>query len=480
MKEIFVPEHPDWKEFERRIRMTDDEREEEEMGTVSIGTFEPVRVNYSYGSHKIAYESVRLDISDYEDIYNSPEFIRILGVRQLSQTACFHVGAVHTRGCHSLSTLYWAREMIGVLDLDEYDQKLVELYALLHDIGHLPWSHTTENIFRKMNGFSHHKNGVEKIKQLRSFIERHVDFDDLVGMFMGSKLSSIVDGEIGADRVAYINMDNAHCYLDDKKRLSYADVRKLLEAGVMNDGRYMTSLHAIDDVIRFLCIRADSYRNIYFGERTQIAEAVAENLVHLSGLTVEEIARMSDHDLTYTMKKNAELSKRIIDMEYNYHFPMLAGSLKLKGFEDDEYEIDYYEDSPLGNRPESTKRSYGIVVEGITYDEAESIASNISSYQKILDIQSMIEKGAGAERNTVFLCTTVSTNPQKKTLLLKPVPIMTTIGVKDLYEMRPDFREYMQKQAHANYSLRVVSYPDYRDSVYRYLKTVGLKELLLR
>ncbi|MCL2610993.1 MAG: HD domain-containing protein, partial [Defluviitaleaceae bacterium] len=105
---------------------------------------------------------VKLDKQEIE-IVNSPEYQRLRRIRQLSLTEMVYPGANHTRFEHSLGVLQLAteifdniikqehsREILGFKN--EYDsriyrlRKIIRLAALLHDIGHAPFSHTSEEL----------------------------------------------------------------------------------------------------------------------------------------------------------------------------------------------------------------------------------------------------------------------------------------------------------------------------------------------
>ena len=58
-------------------------------------------------------------------------------------------GANHTRFEHSLGTLYLANVMARQLRLSEDEQKLVAAAALIHDIGHGPFSHAIEPVMEE-------------------------------------------------------------------------------------------------------------------------------------------------------------------------------------------------------------------------------------------------------------------------------------------------------------------------------------------
>jgi uncharacterized protein len=69
---------------------------------------------------------------------------RLRGIRQLAFASLVHPGALHTRFDHTLGVAHVAGQMADELRLDPSERSLVRLAALLHDIGHGPFSHVSE------------------------------------------------------------------------------------------------------------------------------------------------------------------------------------------------------------------------------------------------------------------------------------------------------------------------------------------------
>src|ERR1700757_5484849 len=69
---------------------------------------------------------------------------RLRGIRQLALAALVYPGALHTRFDHTLGVAHLAGQMADGLGLDNSERSLVRLAALLHDVGHGPFSHVSE------------------------------------------------------------------------------------------------------------------------------------------------------------------------------------------------------------------------------------------------------------------------------------------------------------------------------------------------
>ena len=83
-------------------------------------------------------------------IVNTRPFQRLRGIKQLSACELVWFGATHTRFQHSIGTLGMVEKMLESLDKRGYEIRpalrvVVRLFALLHDIGHVPFGHTLED-----------------------------------------------------------------------------------------------------------------------------------------------------------------------------------------------------------------------------------------------------------------------------------------------------------------------------------------------
>ena len=119
-------------------------------------------------------------------IVDTPQFQRLRGVRQLGTVGLVYPTALHTRFDHSLGTLSMADRMVMAIaqnasskpdqrNISMVQRRLARLYALLHDITHIPYGHTIEdevplfarhdqNLYR-LNYFLGPKSNIGKIIQ---------------------------------------------------------------------------------------------------------------------------------------------------------------------------------------------------------------------------------------------------------------------------------------------------------------------------
>ncbi len=140
---------------------------------------------------------------------------RLARVKQLGHTYIVYPSAVHTRLEHSLGALNIAGRMCDHLGITDGQKEAVRVTALLHDTGHGPFSHISEEIMRHVNGeeFSH-----EKVTKL--IIEKEESVRKALGSLSNDVLSilaahdtlasEIISGSVDADKLDYLRRDSYH------------------------------------------------------------------------------------------------------------------------------------------------------------------------------------------------------------------------------------------------------------------------------
>ncbi len=171
---------------------------------------------------------IELD-EDELNIINTPIFQRLRGIRQLALANLVYPGAVHTRFEHSLGTCHVAGRMAKVLDLNDSDTKDVRLAALLHDLGHGPFSHVSDDLLELYSTDEILNSSGGKKENIHELITADLirTDRDLVKYISENKrgklarlllqehgepiLKSIVSGPLDADKQDYLLRDSYYC-----------------------------------------------------------------------------------------------------------------------------------------------------------------------------------------------------------------------------------------------------------------------------
>ncbi len=159
------------------------------------------------------------------DLVDTPVFQRLRGIRQLALASLVYPGATHTRFEHSLGVAHVAGRMARKLGLDTDAQKLVRHAALLHDVGHGPFSHISEEVLEVLNTGTPSESSLpihevigHRIISSDQQIGRHVspaDAEQILAVLNGSAdttiLTQIITGPADADKQDYLLRDSAAC-----------------------------------------------------------------------------------------------------------------------------------------------------------------------------------------------------------------------------------------------------------------------------
>lgn len=167
-------------------------------------------------------------LTDQEiSIIDTPPFQRLRRIKQLALANLVYPGALHTRFEHSLGTLHIADRIMSTLDIREQlcdnDIVIVRLAALLHDIGHGPFSHVSEYLlddyYQPPAGTPgirekiHEKLTVDIIYHEPSIAEKlsHEQREAICQMIRGSNRRDmkrdIVSSDLDADKIDYLLRD---------------------------------------------------------------------------------------------------------------------------------------------------------------------------------------------------------------------------------------------------------------------------------
>ncbi len=161
------------------------------------------------------------------NLIDTPVYQRLRGISQLAMANLVYPGALHTRFDHSIGVCHVAGLMAEELGIEDDDLELVRLAALLHDLGHGPFSHVSETSLKRFTDPSKLKSGQKKEK-IHELITAHViQSDKDIRQILARKdrekitkllsegygdpaLKSIVSGPLDADKQDYLLRDSRY------------------------------------------------------------------------------------------------------------------------------------------------------------------------------------------------------------------------------------------------------------------------------
>jgi HD superfamily phosphohydrolase len=167
------------------------------------------------------WNNIRVDALALQ-LVDTPVFQRLRYVRQLGLAYLVYPGATHTRFEHALGAYHLARLTLSLLDergelagVSIEERAIVQAAALLHDVGHYPFSHALEEI-----GALHHEEVAAPLvlagpvaDALRRALGASAP-ERILALIRGnseSPLQGLVSGSLDLDKIEYLKRDALMC-----------------------------------------------------------------------------------------------------------------------------------------------------------------------------------------------------------------------------------------------------------------------------
>ncbi|PYP14774.1 MAG: hypothetical protein DMD54_13390 [Gemmatimonadetes bacterium] len=233
-------------------------------------------------------------------VIDTPAFQRLRYVRQLGHAFLVYPGATHTRFEHALGTYHLAGRVTPDRD--------IRLAALLHDIGHYPFSHALEEAgLPRHEGLAtrHLRTGplAAALEGLGVSVERVLQ---LIQGSSTSPLAGVVAGSLDVDKLDYLSRDATMCGVP----YGVIDVDRLLTSltvtpqGVALHGKGLAALESL------LFAKYQMYRNVYWHHAVRSATAMFKRLVRRAiaarRVSPDEIALGTDDGLSHELQLSDE------------------------------------------------------------------------------------------------------------------------------------------------------------------------------
>ncbi len=247
-------------------------------------------------------------------IIETPEVQRLRRISQIGFSSMVYPGATHTRFTHSLGTMGITKEMHR--NIYGTDKEELALAALLHDLGHAPFSHASDPLLLKYLHTTHERIGEEKIKSgvIKDLISSEHSFSTFMRYFEGKDKGIIFSGTLGADRIDYLSRDAYYTGVNygviDQHRLKY---KLRLVKGKLAVNDYDVNVAESMLIARYLMFTV-----VYMHHTALIADAMYEKAVSYaieSGeIDPRELMESDDGELSLKLqnsKASSPFSKKL-------------------------------------------------------------------------------------------------------------------------------------------------------------------------
>jgi HD superfamily phosphohydrolase len=255
---------------------------------------------------------------------------RLRRIRQLAGSEYVYPSANHTRLEHSIGVMYLAGKVVEnpsisrIVTDDEAD--MTRIAALLHDMGHGPFSHVFEHLLVKNLNQTHEDLTawlVEKSEVGDKLSAMGYNAKEVAQLAVGrlhkperAFLDQIISSAVDVDKQDFIVRDTYHTGAE----YGFIDVFRLIHALNVLGENLAVELGALSALEAMIIARIESFKSIYFhrvGRAAQIMLATAmEKANDELGLTAfktpEEYLAMDDYTVWAAAKK-CEKSRPIIE-----------------------------------------------------------------------------------------------------------------------------------------------------------------------
>jgi HD superfamily phosphohydrolase len=228
------------------------------------------------------YGYVRVNDEIIDELINTSEFQRLRRIKQLCGVSMVFHMADHTRFSHSLGAYELAREVLEkVKDVDneltDYEKTVFLCSALLHDIGHGPYSHSFEKIFK----INHEIMTINIILGDTSINKALKKYDARLPKDIASVINhehkfplieQLVSSQLDVDRMDYLKRD---AYFTGAQ-FGDIDIEKILRGMLVKDKKIVFKYNCVPNIEDYLMSRYHMYYQVYFHPVSRCFEVMLE------------------------------------------------------------------------------------------------------------------------------------------------------------------------------------------------------------
>lgn len=218
------------------------------------------------------------------DLINSKEFQRLRRVRQLGSTLMVFPSGEHSRMMHSLGAYEIARRMINEVDdirntLTEREKMVLMVAALLHDIGHAPFSHSFESILSCKHELYTAQiiTGPSEVADVLRSIDQNLP-EEVAAVIDHTHpnpiLSQLISSQLDADRLDYLLRDS---YFTG---VSYGqiDLDRILRTMRVKDNKVVVKRSSIYTVENYIMARYHMYWQVYYHPNSRSYDTLLKSI----------------------------------------------------------------------------------------------------------------------------------------------------------------------------------------------------------
>jgi len=271
------------------------------------------------------------------DLINTKEFQRLRRIRQLSGVSMDFHTAEHSRFAHSLGAYYMAKKVIDEAygidsNMDEYQKILFLITALLHDLGHGPYSHAFESVLSVSHEEITARIITNESTEVNKVLSKYKNLaEDAASIIRHTKkfplIESLVSSQIDVDRMDYLERD---AYFTGAT-YGYIDYNRLIRCMKIVDGQVLFRPSSVNSIESYIMSRYHMYWQVYFHPIGKAYELLLESIYkRVKDLSESPISLKTDiSSLINVMKDETDLNS-YLDLDDSYVNGMIKQLTKEK------------------------------------------------------------------------------------------------------------------------------------------------------
>lgn len=234
-------------------------------------------------------------------LIDSPQVQRLRRISQLGLSNLVYPGANHTRFEHSLGVMHLATMLTGKIDSVTDDEKEeLKVAALLHDVGHGPFSHVTEGLTKHYTR-QRHEDVREMLKkgEIGDILSEHGLNPATIEDHIQGKtdLGKILNSEIDVDRMDYLVRDSHYTGV----AFGLVDHVRLINEMKFYENKLVVTAGGVKAAESLLVSRFLMHPSVYYHHVSRIGETMftraVDDLIQKNSLNAFDLRKMDDSRL---------------------------------------------------------------------------------------------------------------------------------------------------------------------------------------
>ena len=260
-----------------------------------------------------------IKMTDLErQLVDSPFVQRLRRIHQLAGAYMVYPGATHTRFEHVIGAMHVAgriaESLAGASELDGSMVQEVRVAALLHDVGHGPFSHMYEEVLSERGKTSHEDISQRVIREtsIRDVLEKNGFSSKKISEFAVGRqrskppfMNEIMAGGLSADMMDYLPRDSYFTGVEYGK----VDTQRVIDSLHVAEGHLVIDDAALYAFEALLLARYEMFKAVYFHRTVRAAEVMlvrsmklADDVLGLTDLSdIEAYLDMTDEVVLHAL-----------------------------------------------------------------------------------------------------------------------------------------------------------------------------------